>query len=779
MNTKEKLQAGAARLAEEAAQTGQVVIRAPVLLVWAECAIRFLLGAVLAGAEVFGAYAPFGVALVGASGSGLGGFSALLGACFGYLSFRGFTESLRFVASAILTFSVAFAFYDFRFYRKAWFMPLATALLCGATGFVYLSDRGWLAGDVIFFFTELVFAGAAVYFYRAAFDAWDDRTREPDLPRMVGLFALGLTLLMALSRIFLLGDISLGRLAAGLLVMIAACRGGAGTGAAVGVCAGLAMDLTSGAGPYYSMTYGFSGLVTGAFRKESRLMAALAFVLSNAACVLWTWDSGARISGLYEVFIASVILVVLPEGVLRRADALLLREPRGETTQRAAQYVRARLDKTAGAFRELHACLRGAFHAPQENGANVALVFDRAANRVCRRCALRDNCWQRDYVTTFNALNDATAAMVDRGRALPGDFPAHFSNRCLHFPEFLAAVSEELAVYLCRRQYQSRLWENRQAVCRQYAELGGLLSRAAAALDADLPPDPEREKRLRRHLAAHGLEGTVACYYDENGRLRAETPDHLLLRQPQELEALSALLELPLRPPEEEGGRLVFTQAEPLMAVAGVAARRRDGETVSGDAGAWFRRTDGTLYVLLCDGMGSGPAANRESTAAVRLLERFLRAEVEPEAALRVLNSALYLRSEADGGFTTVDLLELNLFTGEAALYKLGAAPTYVRKREAVSRFTGVALPAGLADGSGTRPDVIRLQLEAGDCVVLLSDGVAAGGDDGWLRECLGGFDGASPKELARRLIDESSGKSQAADDRTAMVVRLAPRRAG
>ena len=62
------------------------------------------------------------------------------------------------------------------------------------------------------------------------------------------------------------------------------------------------------------------------------------------------------------------------------------------------------------------------------------------------------------------------------------------------------------------------------------------------------------------------------------------------------------------------------------MAVAGVAARKKDGETVSGDGGTYFKREDGTLYVLLCDGMGSGLAANRESNLALRLLEQFLQA---------------------------------------------------------------------------------------------------------------------------------------------------------
>ncbi len=88
MATKEKLKTKAARVREEARETGKVILRAPALVRAAECVIRFLLGAMLSGAEIFGGYAPFGLGLVAASGSGLDGFCALLGACFGYLSFQ-------------------------------------------------------------------------------------------------------------------------------------------------------------------------------------------------------------------------------------------------------------------------------------------------------------------------------------------------------------------------------------------------------------------------------------------------------------------------------------------------------------------------------------------------------------------------------------------------------------------------------------------------------------------------------------------------------------------
>ena len=119
MATKEKLKTKAARLREEARETGKVVFRAPALVRFAECVIRFLLGALLAGAEIFGGYAPFGLGLVGASGSGLDGFCALLGACFGYLTMEGFVEGLRYAAACVLVFSVAFAFFDVGAYRKS------------------------------------------------------------------------------------------------------------------------------------------------------------------------------------------------------------------------------------------------------------------------------------------------------------------------------------------------------------------------------------------------------------------------------------------------------------------------------------------------------------------------------------------------------------------------------------------------------------------------------------------------------------------------------------
>lgn len=766
--------AKAARMGEELTETGRVVLHSPALERSAECGVRLLLGAVLSGGEIFGGFAPFGVGLVACSGSGLPGLCALLGSALGYLFFRGLAEGIRYTAACVLVFSVAFAFYDLKVYQKGWFMPAVAAGMDALTGFVYLSDASWRPASVAFFATEVVLAGASAYFYRLALLPWGGRRGETGttLRQTVSLgFLLG-TALMSMSGVVFFTDLSLGRVLAAGLVMTLAWTGGLGRGAAAGVALGLGMDLAAGSVPVYTMAYGLSGLLTGAGWKQGRVFAALSYVVSNAAVALWLWDSGARTSMLYETFIASVAFLLLPKNSLRRLRAALEQGRVSYSERRRAEYVGERLSATARAFRSVRDALRAAFPENRVNDGDPSTIFDRAADKVCARCALRNTCWEHDYVSTYNALNDALPILLEKGKGETADFPGWFAGRCLQFPAFLRAANEELTALRYRKQYQNRLRESRGAVCRQYETLDSVLTAASAELSAELTPDPIREKKLRAHLTALGLEGEAAAYYDAAGHLRLEVDGDGLerLETSAEVRRVSELMGLPLRLGEERRGRVTLLQAEPLLAVAGVAARRREGQTESGDSGTWFKREDGSLFVLLCDGMGSGELARRESALAVRLLEEFLRSGMDAPAALRTVNSALALRNEETGAFTTVDLLRLDLYTGQGEVCKLGAAPTYVKKDGVVSRLCGSALPAGLSDGGA---DVTRLELGEGDCVLLVSDGVCDASDDGWVRERLLAFDGESPKELARTVMEESEKRVGAADDRTAVVVEL------
>ena len=775
MTARETIQTTILKLRHRSRREDTVRLSAPALALGGEAGLHFLLAAVLAGAVILGDRAPFPTALVAAAGPGLCGAAALLGAAAGSLALLPFSAAMRYLSASILTYAVAFAFYDLKPIRRLWAMPATAGAMIFFTGFLVESQRGWRPGAQVGLALEVALTVLAAGACREALAGGDSFP----LRRKLGVLGLAALLLLSLDTLEPLGGLlNPGRVLSVLALVCCGRQGGPAAGTAAGAFFGLAADLAEGGLPVRGGVFSLCGLAAGLGRGQPKIHSVFFSSAVFPLAALWLWEQPQSLPLLWEGLVGASLVFCVPEAFLRKLSVCLAGEEGFPSDLHARDLVKTRLEATAGAFRSLEDSLRSAFR-PHDNDNDIATVFDRAANRACRTCALRDRCWQQDYTSTFNALNDATAPMVERGRAEPTDFPTHFADRCIHFGAFVATVNEELTALFYRRQYNARIRESRTAVCRQYAQLSDLLGSAAQELGEELTPDRFSDKLVRRRMAELGLEVRTAVFRDGRGllRLQAEGPAVKELSRSSRIADLSRLLDAPLRVEYQGKSSLSLLQEEPLMAVAGVAAKKKSGETVSGDSGTYFKRPDGKLYLLLCDGMGTGPEANRESALAVRLLEQFLLAGVDTGHALTTLASALALRGEETGGFTTVDLLQVDLFTGDSRLYKLGAAPTYVKNKAQVKRLIGSSLPAGLAQGTEAAIDSFSFHLDPGDCVLMVSDGVCTALEDSWVQEQFRAFDGGSPRELARTLITDCPGSTP--DDRTALVIRLEERRPG
>lgn len=758
---------------------------------------RLALSGVLAAGQVLGGCSPFGVAAVAACGPGAGGFAALLGATGGYLLSLGLDEALRYTACCILVFSVSFAFYDLPLYQRAWFSPLVAASLDLLTGLVTLQDQARLSPGrfLPLLAAEFALTALAAYAFRVALTLPRGRRelpaqetasdpQEATFRQQVCLVLLCMAALISLSRLRLVGAVSVGRLAAVWVTVWAGYAAGVGGGAAVGLCVGLAMDLAGGGGGVCALGCGFTGLLAGTFRRGGRLAAALSCALAGAVAALWRWDQGDAVAVVAEAVIAGGLFLAAPRRLLDQLRCLFLRTPPcAPDPSGAAQSAQSRLRAASDAFAQVFASLKGAFSAKGGDlDEDPSVIYDRAANQVCPRCPLRERCWQSQYQDTHDLLNSALPGLLADHAASADRFPQRFRDRCVNFPALLAAVDRELRAFLERRQYGRQVGRSRRAVCRQYEQMAQALENAAAAMAVADAPDPAMTRRLDRFLAGRELRCQGAAFLDPQGRLRLRVtgPDAAHLSSPAAVRALSVALDAPLTlvsAPAPDRPVTLLRQQEPLSAVAGVSGRRKEGSAVSGDACAWFKDDGGRLYLLLCDGMGSGREARRESELAVDLLEKLLRAGFSPENALAALDQAFCLRLDQALGFSTVDLAVLDLFSGEGTLYKLGAAASYLKQGGNIRALRGKALPAGL-DGDAAAPDRFPLRLGPGDCLVLLTDGVfdpppqadgEEAGDDRWLRELLLGFEGGSPAALAE-VITDHGGQD---DDRTALVLRL------
>lgn len=187
-------------------------------------------------------------------------------------------------------------------------------------------------------------------------------------------------------------------------------------------------------------------------------------------------------------------------------------------------------------------------------------------------------------------------------------------------------------------------------------------------------------------------------------------------------------------------------------------------EEVSGDRCLWFAGVECRYYIVLCDGMGTGPEAARDGKITGNMLKKLLSSGYPPEYALRSVNSLCALQGRA--GAVTIDLAEIRLDTGKASLYKWGAAPSYLISRTDAIKIGTAAPPPGLSVTDG-REAVERLSLRRGETLVLVSDG--AGGEDS-LRRVLEDAQ-LPPGELAAMLLEHS--QLAGSDDATVAVVRL------
>jgi len=207
----------------------------------------------------------------------------------------------------------------------------------------------------------------------------------------------------------------------------------------------------------------------------------------------------------------------------------------------------------------------------------------------------------------------------------------------------------------------------------------------------------------------------------------------------------------------------------------GMARQCKEEEDLSGDNFSYHELPDGRTMLCLSDGMGSGTQAFLESQLVTELLEELLEAGFSVERAIYMVNALLLVQEEQNP--TTMDLTMVDLYTGRARFYKQGAVGTFIRRGEQVLQVEPGALPMGI--DCEAAPSCARIQLQEGDMIVMLTDGVldALPGEDkeAVLCDYLSHTKKVNARELAEDVLQMACACQEggAKDDMTVMVAGL------
>lgn len=219
-----------------------------------------------------------------------------------------------------------------------------------------------------------------------------------------------------------------------------------------------------------------------------------------------------------------------------------------------------------------------------------------------------------------------------------------------------------------------------------------------------------------------------------------------------------------------------FYEEPKYQIMTGTALAVKETERISGDNFCFYERENGHLLTLLSDGTGSGIEACDDSSQALLLFQKLIDAGFSKEKAAQILNGTIHLQDE-EQHMPTLDICDINLYTGELEVLKIGASCTYIKRDRMIDRISSGNLPLGACEHVDST--TLERQLCDSDYVIMLSDGImeAAGrglGED-IFAEYIGSITCTNPSEIANQILNYCihQCKGQIRDDMTVLVIGL------
>jgi stage II sporulation protein E len=549
--------------------------------------------------------------------------------------------------------------------------------------------------------------------------------------------------------------------------------------------------------------YAFCGLLSGTLKKIGKTGLGMGFFIGNAVFILYANSLSHPSIYIKEAALAVCIFSIIPQKfILNMLDCLTVNiNPsvgKAALDFRAKEMIIEKLNKFSTIFMEIAKTVSETDSTKSiANNQDIPLIFDRVANRVCSDCSLKVHCWDRNFYNTYQIMFKIVEKLDQKGYIEYSDIPSYFLDRCERINDFVQAVNNMYELFKIDLMWRGKLKENKNILSQQLAELSKAISSITKEIDSDANFKLEFENNLLSLLKQEGIKvfeiliienkygkyevnithkGCGGKRYCNNkiSQIVSNVVGRKMIKDTygcskKDLKSLCVLR---------------FIEREKYGITTGVATISKHDEfqqgnfNVSGDNYTLANSSEGKYILALSDGMGSGEKASILSKATVNLIEKFLESGLDKNSSVKLINSILMLKSN-DDYFSTIDLSIIDLSDGEIEFMKIGAAPTVIKRKEAVDIVKTASLPAGILDT--IEIELIHRQLNDGDMVILISDGVIdtfRGGEENEEKiflDFVKGIKSINPQAVADIILDEAYKNSQGrpSDDMTVLVAKF------
>ncbi len=712
-----------------------------------------ILGFLLARTRLVGGMAPLGAAFsAGVPMPFL--LSAAIGSVVGYLLPSGNIYILRYTAPLLCIVAVRFLLQGLKEIGKSALWSFITAFSV-VVSIGVVSSNGEILRGIMMAAVEGAVAGGGAYFLRKSEKALKNPATVSGYDSAALLISAALILTAAYNIQF--DGISLGRIAALILILFSARLGKVGTSTVVGIATAGGMLLCGGRSET-AVVIAVISLLAGVLSGLGKVVVAASPVIVTALWTAFTSASAGSLAQLIESTVASVIFLIVPKSVSAPLGRYISPPTVTPDTKGLRRTLTMRLGFAAAALYgvsetvdEVARCLS------ISKRPNFASVLHNTEEEVCKGCSFHIYCWEKQRTETV----DAALAMTDairRCRPIElADVSSEFSERCLRIERFEDALSRNYGDFLSRVSAEKRVTEMREVVSDQMNGIADMLCELSEEFKTAQRYDISLAGRVAEALKELDINAEeCSCVVDRFGRMTVEIklsrePDMPICRS-HILDRIEEVCDRDFEPPEvNRVGRVFYITAteKAVYSVDCGCTQFNEGKNqLCGDTCRYFFDGRGRLIIALSDGMGSGGRAAVDSAMTAGLAERLIKAGFGFDCTLKLVNSAMLYKS-ADESMATLDISCIDLFSGRTELYKAGAAPTIVRRNGRTGKAECRSLPAGILNKVGFDRAVITLK--ENDILVMMSDGAMTDGTE-WICAEIETFGDCGAKQLSERL---------------------------
>lgn len=532
------------------------------------------------------------------------------------------------------------------------------------------------------------------------------------------LLLFGLLVISGLG-FFRIGSVNLGMLAAVWGTLVYAFANGPVHGVLGGMMSGFALAL-GGHDSRLIIALALGGMLAGLPPiSRARWICLPLMLFANLLSWFVTLLAQAPLSW-WAAGIGGLLFAITPAGWLDKLKPYLHGTDTGDRSMENA-FVTQRIAHMREAIQNLAHALPSCEEEALSTGEDLGSL-------LCAQCANRELCWGRSRSRTEKMLT-ASMEMSRKGEPITEEtLPALAEHGCLRADVITDLARDAHINRLRRSAAHKKARYERELTLTHLAALSGTLGDLGAMTAGDSYNDLLAAHIISIALDELNVPARLSYARRVDGHLQAALEVQSVMPVQKQLDQLLGHLArndgLALSISRAERGQIELEEIPLYSASVGMASLCAEGErgNVCGDACSAKRCEGGRLLMMLCDGMGHGEKAHEQSEKTLELLLLLLEAGYTRHQAITAVNGIM-LGVEDSERFSTVDLVDVDLWTGEVYGEKLGACASWVVRGSHMKKIEGSSLPLGIMREA--TPTASQYRLHSGDILVLMSDGVA------------------------------------------------------